>query len=140
MGSNPQRTSLFSTKLGWIALSHSGGTIERIKVGYPTELLAVKAINEEVDEANFVVRLNDEERRMRKDFKDYGAGKQVDFKYLRLELGDQTEFSRKVLHHCRRVGYGKTLTYGQLAEKAGSPRGARAVGSCMKKNLSLIHI
>lgn len=131
--SNP-RTILFSTKLGWIALSHSGGKIIRIKAGYDSELAAAKAIMDELDEVQFVTRLNDEERQMRKDFKDYAAGEKLDFKHLRLELGDETEFSREVLNQCRRVGYGQTITYGQLAEKAGSPRGARAVGTCMRKN------
>lgn len=134
MDSSHPRTILFSTKLGWIALSHSDGKIVRTKVGYGSELLAAKAINEEVADANFVVQLNEEERQMRKDFKAYAGGQKMDFKHLRLDLGDQTDFSREVLKHCRRVGYGQTITYGQLAEKAGSPRGARAVGSCMRKN------
>lgn len=134
MDSTGPRTFLFSTKLGWIGLSHSEGKIKRIKVGYDSELLAARAIHDEVEDAQFVARLDEDERQMRNDFRDYAAGKKISFKHLRLDLSDQTEFSREVLKQCRRVGYGRTLTYGQLAEKAGSPRGARAVGTCMRKN------
>ena len=39
-----------------------------------------------------------------------------------------------VIKNCRRIGWGETLTYGQLAEAAGSPRAARAVGTVMSGN------
>ncbi len=35
----------------------------------------------------------------------------------------------------RRIAWGKTLTYGQLAEIAGVPRGARTVGQAMSHNV-----
>jgi methylated-DNA-[protein]-cysteine S-methyltransferase len=43
-------------------------------------------------------------------------------------------FYRKVWEALRQVPYGKTLSYGELAILAGSPGGARAVGSAMAKN------
>jgi len=43
-------------------------------------------------------------------------------------------FGRKVLAQCHRIKPGQTLTYGRLAEKAGSARAARAVGSVMASN------
>src|SRR5690242_17230913 len=43
-------------------------------------------------------------------------------------------FREKVYEILRHVPKGKVATYGQLAELAGSPGAARAVGMCMKIN------
>lgn len=45
-----------------------------------------------------------------------------------------TLFRRKVWTALRSVPPGEILTYGQLAERSGSPRAARAVGSSMHEN------
>ena len=38
------------------------------------------------------------------------------------------------MHQCRRIPYGRTMSYAELAAKAGSPNAARAVGNCMAGN------
>jgi len=43
-------------------------------------------------------------------------------------------FRRTVLTLLATVPKGETLTYGQLAARAGNPRAARAVGQCMAQN------
>jgi methylated-DNA-[protein]-cysteine S-methyltransferase len=43
-------------------------------------------------------------------------------------------FSRRVLRATARIPYGKLLTYGQVAAKAGSPRGHRAAGNALGSN------
>lgn len=43
-------------------------------------------------------------------------------------------FTQKVLNVVRKIPKGKTMTYGEVARRAGSPRGARAVGTIMKNN------
>lgn len=49
--------------------------------------------------------------------------------------GVQTEFQRDVLLALRReVPWGTTVTYGELAEIAGRPKAARAVGTTMASN------
>lgn len=48
-----------------------------------------------------------------------------------------TEFTKKVLAIVRKIKKGKTMTYKQVADMAGSPGSARAVGSIMKKNYDL---
>ncbi len=45
-----------------------------------------------------------------------------------------TRFRSRVMQAVRRVGWGQTISYGELAERAGSPRAARAVGSTMAMN------
>ena len=134
MDTEDSRIFTFSTKLGWFAISHDGGKIRRIKIGFDSELLVIKAMKSVCDDGHLVTRLNDDEREIQQVFKGYAAGGDADFKRLKLDQGKQPEFTRKVIEHCRRVPYGQTLTYGQLAAKAGSPKAARAVGSCMKQN------
>lgn len=43
-------------------------------------------------------------------------------------------FSKRVYKVVARIPRGKTLTYGQVAAKAGKPRAARAVGMLMSRN------
>ena len=43
-------------------------------------------------------------------------------------------FRRTVLQELTTTRYGETLSYGELAARAGSPRAARAVGSAMATN------
>jgi len=43
-------------------------------------------------------------------------------------------FQKKVLLALSRTSYGTTLTYGELAQQAGSPQAARAVGAVMAAN------
>lgn len=50
-----------------------------------------------------------------------------------------TSFSDKIYKLTRQIPAGKVATYGQLAELAGSPGAARAVGMCMKTNENAPH-
>ena len=64
----------------------------------------------------------------------YFEGRRHDFDLeidLRLATSD---FSRAVLAELARVPYGQVTTYGALAEQAGRPRAARAVGTIMNRN------
>ena len=45
-----------------------------------------------------------------------------------------TEFERAVYEAVKKVPEGKVATYGQIAELAGYPRAARAVGNALHKN------
>ena len=52
-----------------------------------------------------------------------------------LDLTGVDGFKRTVLETLvREVGWGETVSYGELAAMAGSPRAARAVGSAMRSN------
>lgn len=63
----------------------------------------------------------------------YFMGKRVDFTddYLLLHL---TPFTEKILQSCRKIPYGKTVTYKGLAEMCSIPNGHRAVGRALKQN------
>lgn len=53
---------------------------------------------------------------------------------VRIAFGSGSMFQREVMQACRTIPFGETLTYGQLADLAGHPGAARAVGSVMADN------
>jgi methylated-DNA-[protein]-cysteine S-methyltransferase len=63
---------------------------------------------------------------------EYFAGNRRVFE-LPLDL-DVSEFAGRVLSALARVPYGETTSYGELAEAAGAPGAARAVGTVMSHN------
>jgi len=74
-------------------------------------------------------------RVLQRQIQDYFKGKKVDFSTdIGICLEGFRGFSRAILSACRQVGYGKTISYGELARRAGRPLAARAVGRLMSKN------
>jgi methylated-DNA-[protein]-cysteine S-methyltransferase len=69
----------------------------------------------------------------RRQLDEYFAGRRRDFD-LDVDLRPAREFGRAVLEQLARVPYGELTTYGTLAERAGKPRAARAVGTIMNRN------
>lgn len=65
-------------------------------------------------------------------FERYFAGKAVDFREA--PLPDGTEFQRACWTAARRVPHGETISYAELARRAGSADAARAAGQCMRNN------
>ena len=51
-----------------------------------------------------------------------------------------TEFQKRVWTEMKDIPYGRVLSYGELAEKVGSPKASRAVGSSCHNNKILILI
>ena len=51
-----------------------------------------------------------------------------------LDLSSLTEFQKEVLKSVASIPPGETLTYGQVAERIGRPKAARAVGRAVGKN------
>ena len=64
----------------------------------------------------------------------YTLGEPVDFGDVRVDLSRMSDFRKRIVRACRRVPYGSTWTYGELAARAGYPGSARAVGNCMARN------
>ena len=51
-----------------------------------------------------------------------------------LDLTDLPPFHRSVVRQCRRIPYGKTASYADLARATGNPHAARAIGNAMARN------
>jgi methylated-DNA-[protein]-cysteine S-methyltransferase len=71
---------------------------------------------------------------LRRRLEAFAAGEPSEFDDIELALSPLTAFQQRVIAETRRVAYGQTVTYGELAERAGSPRAARAVGTVMSGN------
>lgn len=121
----------FETALGWIAIAWTGDAPQRFAIGHPSgqaAILAAGGTATSLDEAPPAIQ------RLADLFRDYATGKPVDFSDVKLDLSHLTPLQRKIVACCRKIPRGKTLSYGELAAKAGAPGAARAVGSTMAKN------
>ncbi len=67
--------------------------------------------------------------------KRYFEGEEIDFSTVAVDLDGQDAFFRDVYAAARRIGWGRTTTYGTLAKELGvGPEAARDVGQAMAKN------
>jgi methylated-DNA-[protein]-cysteine S-methyltransferase len=74
------------------------------------------------------------DRKVARQLDDWFAGKRHAFD-VTLDLEGIDGFRRLALETlAREVGWGETVTYGELADLAGRPRAARAAGSAMRDN------
>ena len=64
---------------------------------------------------------------------EYFAGRRRSFD-LALDWSLCTPFTRRVLGATQRIPYGRVATYGEVAERAGSPGGSRAAGNALGSN------
>jgi methylated-DNA-[protein]-cysteine S-methyltransferase len=65
-------------------------------------------------------------RRALEELQEYFAGKRHDFTLDVQPAG--TPFQRTVWNELRRIPYGETISYGELADRVGNPKASRAVG------------
>ncbi len=62
----------------------------------------------------------------------FAKGIEDDFLDVRIDRSELTPFQSRVVEICRQIPFGSSLTYGEVAARAGRPRAARAVGNCMR--------
>jgi methylated-DNA-[protein]-cysteine S-methyltransferase len=61
-------------------------------------------------------------------------GQKTDLSDLPLDFAGRTPFQRRVLNAARAIRWGQTVSYAELAARAGYPRAVRAVASVMRNN------
>lgn len=128
------RISVFPTELGWISAAWLDDRLCALTFGHNGPQRAVAAIGlrehaEQIDHLGANAR-DVFARRLRA----YAKGEPDDFLDVPLILDGVTRFRQRVMRECRQIPYGDTITYGELAVRAGSPKAARAVGSAMANN------
>jgi methylated-DNA-[protein]-cysteine S-methyltransferase len=74
---------------------------------------------------------------LQKRIKAYYKGSYVNFSGSNLPpiCLNESDFACKVLKVCKEIPLGQTITYSQLAKRAGFPKAARATGNILAKNL-----
>jgi len=73
-------------------------------------------------------------RRAMGDIESYFSGERVDFSPLVLDLASVSDFHRRIYDVTRGIGWGDTMTYGELARRVGAPGAPRAIGQAMGRN------
>ena len=71
-------------------------------------------------------------KQAKRELAEYFAGRRAHFSVALDPQG--TPFQRSVWKQIAKVGFGKTLTYGELAKRAGHPGSARAAGAATGRN------
>ncbi len=122
---------VFASDLGWISLKMQGSVVRQLSFGHPSAAVAIRSIS---SCSNTIQRPGDCQRDLVERLQRYAAGEAVDFDDLLVDSGVVTDFQTRVLNACRKVAYGQTITYGELAVAARCPGAARAVGNCMANN------
>lgn len=122
---------LFVSDLGWMAIVGADGRLQRTLIGFRSERDACEAIDR--------IGAGDGRSRrwdavLRRRLVGFSRGVPQDFTDVELDLEPYGEFARKVLSACRRIAWGGTRTYGELAVVCGAPGAARAVGNVMASN------
>lgn len=65
----------------------------------------------------------------------YFKGQRVDFfRNVKICQDGKSQFGQDIMGACRKIGYGKTLSYGELAKAAGREKAVRAVGGALGRN------
>ena len=121
--------TVFLTPLGWFGLQWSEKGVQRTTIGHRSAAVAEQAMGGAATSFGGAPWCDLEEQ-----MRDFASGVRHDFHGVPLDLPSMTDFRTCVLTACQGIGYGETLSYGQLARLAGSPRAARAVGRVMADN------
>ncbi|MBW8000758.1 MAG: methylated-DNA--[protein]-cysteine S-methyltransferase [Planctomycetes bacterium] len=126
------RYSIFKTKWGYFGLTAIENGLLRTHLPLSNRHSLEQNLLKCYPEAKFDKNLF---RDLQNQIIAYFEGSYVDFdKDIDIQLDGFSDFSKKVLGVCRNIRFGQTVSYGQLAKKAGSPAAARAVGGIMAKN------
>ena len=127
----PRAVMTFATELGWMAALGRGRLLERLTFGHANPQRALNYLPaDEVADARVTNWWPDLVDRLVA----YASGGRDDFRDVEISCEHLTPFQTKVVAACRAIPYGEKRSYGEVAELAGSPRAARAVGNVMANN------
>jgi methylated-DNA-[protein]-cysteine S-methyltransferase len=119
MGEAAQRYHVFETAMGFCAIAWSDAGVARFQLPTKSADAAERLIRRRAVSAEpgappeglaAVVAAA----------KRYFAGEETDFSQVRLDLGGQDAFFAQIYDALRRVGWGRTTTYGALAKEVGA--------------------
>lgn len=112
---------LLKTKLGIIGIETSAKGISKI-------CLSPKRIT-----INEKLQIDKNLNNLIKQLKDYFQGARVNFKF-KYDIKNLSKFTQKVLTETKKIRYGSTATYKEIAKRIGCPKAFRAVGQALSSN------
>jgi methylated-DNA-[protein]-cysteine S-methyltransferase len=129
-----QQYRVFETAAGFCAIAWNGTGVTRFQLPTSTAEATERLVRRRLAAAvsgeppPHVARVIEAAQR-------YFAGETVEFADVALDLDGQDEFFQRIYAALRRVGWGRTTTYGALAKELGAgPEAARDVGEAMARN------
>jgi len=126
-----ERLTAFDSPIGWIGILERDNVLQRVKIGFKDEVRLIKAF---ADYEIGPTRPSGDSLKRKKRFLSLLSGEADDLRDLEIDTQGLTDFQQSVVDACRRIPYGQTVRYGELAKQVGRPKAARAVGSVMSKN------
>jgi methylated-DNA-[protein]-cysteine S-methyltransferase len=125
MGQSAQRYHIFETAMGFCAIAWSDAGIARFQLPVKSAEAAVRLVRRRADGAEPGAPPQDVAAVVAA-AKRYFDGEETDFSHVRLDLGGEDPFFSQIYDALRRVGWGRTTTYGALAKEVGAGREAMA--------------
>jgi methylated-DNA-[protein]-cysteine S-methyltransferase len=134
---------IFNSDLGWMAAVVAGATVKQFTFGHRSAAAAKQALGPGAGcvlartlgtKSSGTACVQARTLRLVRRLQAFAAGKPDALDDIGVDLGRLSDFQRRVLQQCRRIPRGQTLSYAELAAKAGYPHAARAVGNCMAGN------
>jgi methylated-DNA-[protein]-cysteine S-methyltransferase len=137
--------AVFETELGWFAAAADDACLLSLVFAHRNAIAAAAALA--LQAPGGATQTSDLEpagktRRVHRDWfgalcrrlVDFASGAADDFADVPLFTARLSEFDQSVVRACRRIPYGATLSYGELAKRAGHAGAARGVGRTMATN------
>lgn len=121
---------LFNTEIGLCGIAWSEDGITRFRLPDQNQDAAERALGGKAQAVAPPPHIADAIAQAKR----YFAGERVDFAAIGLDLAGVDPFRRTIYDALRAVNYGETVTYGDLARRAGSPGAAQDVGVAMARN------
>jgi len=123
--------TIFKTKTGYFAVLGTENallkTILPVKNPKKAEFLILKDHPNAKFDKNY-------KKSIQNRIKAYFKGTYTDFTDIHVNLSALPPFTRKILQKCRKIKFSQTASYKKLAQMAGNPNAAQAVGNVLAKN------
>ena len=132
--SSVSRVLAFPSDLGWVATVWQGERLRALTFGHRQARAAIAALPVPPVAQDAITIDSQAQTAFAQRVQAYAAGHPDDFSDVPVVLDGYTDFQQRVLRQCRRIAYGRTVTYAELGGRAGAPRAARAVGGVMARN------
>lgn len=125
---------VFASPVGPIGLVWTPRGIRRVDIGVGDEAKVAAALRAAYPDMLRVKRPPEPIRTVIRRVKAHLSGRHDSLQDIPIDCDHAAEFSRRVWRELRKIAPGKVITYGRLAERAGNPGAARAVGRIMGAN------
>ena len=126
--------TVFATPLGPVGVAWSSRGVGRVVIGPRDETEIIARLQTHDRQAHRQKRLPPALADLPRRIKAHLGGRPDPLRDVPVDLSGRSDFSAAVLNDLRRVAPGRTVTYGELAARAGRPGAARAVGRIMGAN------